>query len=156
MRWTEYLESLPPAEQERLVNYLNLGFGRMSYAARLMHDTTELPTIVGELTAAHDLLVASRRILSPRARPTRDSAQLVPAAVPVAWDRAFAVHPLGEERRVLGAMAGLVRRARQLGEATMADADLTIIRRHVRLTERTLDRLRTRLVDLATSGSLGK
>ncbi len=156
MRWTDYLVSLPPADQERLVNYLTLGFGRISYAARLMRDTTALPTVVGELTAAHDLLVASRGILSPRSRPAVDSTQLAPAVTPLTWEQFFATRPLGEQRRVLGAMEGLVRRARQLGEAAMADADLTVICRQLRLTERSLGLLRERLIDLAAGERISR
>ena len=75
MRFRDALDTLPPDDQQLLLNRLTLGWGRLAYAARLALADAPCGTILDTLVAAHGALAGAAAMLgdgSPAAPARRE------------------------------------------------------------------------------------
>ncbi len=124
--FSDYLATLPHAEQTALTNDLTLGAGRVRLATSLHHDGTPAVRMLGTLAAAYASLRAALALLDPDALDDDGPApRAVPEdALPPDWPALLA----GADREAVGALLAMgAEMARDAVAATTADADVTVI-----------------------------
>ncbi len=128
MRFSDYLATLPDAEQSVLTNNLTLGYGRVALAARLQQqDTPRTGTMLGTLAAAHVSLRAALTALDPGATDGDRPAPQTGAADVLPPDWATLVGD-GQWEAVAGLLAMAAEMTRDAVAATLADADVAVVR----------------------------
>lgn len=129
MRFRDYLDSLRPSDQERLINLLTLGSGRLALALRLIQRDRSL-TEIGELLAAQTALRTAARILVQQPGMASIGSATPPPGTPrpgVHW-QAFILRLTEPQRsQVLDELDAGVDAARRAGELALADDELTAV-----------------------------
>ena len=129
MRFSDYLTMLPDADQTALTNDLTLGYGRLGLAARLHREAVHTATMLGTLAAAYASLRAALLVLDPDAAPESPPAPAVAVdALPPDW-HALVVD--GQQEIICALLTMAVEMARDAVAATLADADVAVVRRLV-------------------------
>ena len=127
MRFSNYLATLPEAKQTALRNELTIGSGRLSLAVHLHRDDPPAAKMLGSLAAAYASLHDALLILDPDAV---DDGGLAPRAVPE--DAPAPASPAlvgGTQRDAVGGLLAMgAEMARDAVAATVADADVTVVR----------------------------
>jgi glucose/arabinose dehydrogenase len=121
MRWSDYLGTLPAAEQMRLVNWLTLGFGQLTQAVHLSTQNALVAAVLGALEAAADLLEGSRLLAAPAARSPVRSEPSTPAVPAVRWQPFLAGLSAADRAALLDGLTRVVQQARHTGELMLTD-----------------------------------
>ena len=133
MRFSDYLRTLPEADQTTLPVQLTLGYGRLQLAERLHRDRPTAATMLGTLGAAHAALRSALAILDRGAPdPALDvaPAPTVPTdALPPRWD---ALVGDGQHEAVGALIAMASEMARDAVRAIQGDAEFMDVRTLVR------------------------
>ena len=125
MRWSDYLATLPAAEQMRLVNWLTLGFGQLNLAVRLGTQNVPVGAVLGALAAAADLLHGSRMLLPGMATAAPvESTLIVPV---VGWQPFLLGLAMADRAALLDGLTQVVQQARQAGELLLTDQVVTAV-----------------------------
>ena len=147
----ETLDALPPDDQQRLLNRLTLGCGRMAYAARLALADAQCGDILGSLTAAQTALAGAAALLTgesavgtgdPQAAAVGGSQAGRPA---LGWRDFLATRGPGDAAALVATFEEVAHQTRELGRAVLADADTDHVHRHLTATISALGDLRQRL-----------
>ena len=135
MRFREAVEALAPAEQERLLNRLTLGCGRLAYAARLALADAPCGRVLDQLAAAARALtdveaaLAGRPSTAPDGRP--EPAADMAGLRALSWGDLLATRPPGEAAALTADLERMAHQARALGRAVQDDGDAGHVRRHL-------------------------
>ena len=124
--FSDYLATLPAAEQRTLLNELTLGSGYVRLTTRLHRDGSPAVKMLGTLAAAYVSLHAALLTLDPDAADDGGSApRVVPQdALPPDWPSLVA----GSHREAVGGLLEMAAEmVRDALAATAADADVTVV-----------------------------
>ncbi len=146
MRWSDACGALSPDEQERLVNLLTIGFGRLSHAAQLSSGNAPTAAVLGALAAAHDTLRGTQRLLAPAPAAAAEESPLdrTPVLRDLPWQDFLAGAP--ERLALVEALQTVVQQARQAGELILADGDAATVAQHLGAAEAGIRALRQTIV----------
>lgn len=156
MQWRDFLETLPPAEAERLVNQLTIGLGNTALAVRRMAENARTHVVARQLLQAHTALRTALGVLRPAMAAAPDPSVLLHPPVdwnpPERWQDFLAERSLTQRERFHATLRQAVSAARQTGEDVLAGAGLRTVEACLVTAVRALGDVRRQL--LATSPDL--
>ena len=151
MTFRETLDALPPDDQQRLLNRLTLGCGRMAYAARLTLADAQCGDILRSLTTAQTALAGAADLLTDRSAVGTGDPQDVAVGGSQAgwhalgWREFLATRGPRDAAALVATFEEVAQQTRELGRAVLADADADHVHRHLTATSSAIDDLRQRL-----------
>ncbi len=149
MRWTEFLVTLPPGRQSRLVNTFTLGLGQLALAARRCHANAPAALMMGTLAAAY---ISLREVLDALGPSVATGSTLTTgrAGGAGALDRSgpIANGDVAQARRVVAHLQAAVAAARSAGMAALANDEIAVLHGHLREAVQALLDLREQAVKI--------